>query len=155
MKISEKSKISDVLTSHPETLGVFLKYGLACIGCSVSGFETVQQGGLAHGFDENTIKQLVEELKEKSKQVVLTEKAAEKLKEFKKGKNLILRKIQDKEKSFFDLEFGKGEGLKVKDKGFIIIIEAKIIGEVKGMTIDWVEGKGLSFKRYSQNSFNH
>lgn len=147
MEISENSKISDVLTSHPETLSVFLKYGLACIGCSVSGLETVGQGGLAHGFDEKTIKQLVKELKEKSKHVVLTEKAAEKLREFKKGKNLILTKKTDAGKSFFDLEFGKGEGLKVEDKTFTIIIEPKITGEVKGLIIDWVEGKGMVFKR--------
>ncbi len=147
MEISENSKISDVLTSHPETLSVFLKYGFACTGCSISGLETVKQGCLAHGFDEKTINQLVEELKEKSKHVVLTERAAEKLEKFKKGKSFVLRRIQENGKSFFDLEFGKGGGLKVIDKGFTIIIESNIIGEVKGMMIDWIEGKGLVFKR--------
>jgi len=147
VKISTNSKINDIITAHPETISVFLKYGLACIGCNLSPFETVKQGGEAHGFDEKTIKQLLEELKEKTKHLTLTQKAAEKLKEFKKGSSLTLRKKTENNQTFFDLEFEKTEGFKVKDKGFTITIQPEIIGEVKGMMIDWVEGKGLAFKK--------
>ena len=147
MNISEDSKINDIITSHPETIGVFLKYGLACIGCSVSPFETVKQGGLAHGFDEKTIKSLMKEIKEKTKHLTLTLKAAEKLKQFKKGKSLTLTKKTEGDKTYFDLEFEKTEGFTVKEQGFTITINPKIIREVKGIIIDWVEGKGLVFKR--------
>ncbi len=146
MDFSEDSKISDVIASHPETLGVFLKYGLACVGCSLSPFETVRQGAEAHGFDEKAVKSLIKELKERAKHLTLTETAAERLKKFKKGKKLVLKRINENGKSYFDLEFGDGGDFNVEDKGFTISIEPSIIGEVKGMIIDWIEGKGFVFK---------
>lgn len=55
MGMSEKNKITknmsfkEVIEKHPETVKIFLKYGLHCIGCPIASLETIEQGALAHG----------------------------------------------------------------------------------------------------------
>ena len=54
-KIKRDMTIEEVVKNHPETIPVFLKYGLHCIGCHVANWETVEQGAMTHGisnFDE-------------------------------------------------------------------------------------------------------
>ena len=58
-KIKKDMPIGDVVTKHPETIEVFLKHGLHCIGCHVAAFESLEQGAKAHGID---IKKLLEDL---------------------------------------------------------------------------------------------
>jgi len=43
--------IGDVVKSHPETLEVFSKHGLHCIGCAVAAFESIEEGAMVHGID--------------------------------------------------------------------------------------------------------
>lgn len=59
MKITKKSNIMEVVQKHPETMKVFEKYGLHCIGCMAAQFETLEIGAKAHGID---VKKLVEDL---------------------------------------------------------------------------------------------
>ena len=40
-----------VLEKHPETVEVFLKHGLHCIGCPAAGAESIADGAKAHGID--------------------------------------------------------------------------------------------------------
>lgn len=49
--ITEDTNIIDAVQNHPEILGVFAEYGLGCIGCMASHFETIGQGAGAHGLD--------------------------------------------------------------------------------------------------------
>ena len=46
---------------HPETMEVFMKHGMHCIGCMASHFEDLEQGCAAHGMDADS---LVKELNE-------------------------------------------------------------------------------------------
>ena len=54
-KIKREMTIQDVVTNHPETLEVFARYGLGCIGCHVAAFENVEQGAMAHGLDVDAL----------------------------------------------------------------------------------------------------
>ncbi|MBD3348164.1 MAG: DUF1858 domain-containing protein [Candidatus Eisenbacteria bacterium] len=47
--------IGDVVKSHPETLEVFAKHGLHCIGCAVAAFESIEEGATVHGIDVDTL----------------------------------------------------------------------------------------------------
>lgn len=49
--ISGDMSITDVVEKHPETVEVFLKYGMHCFGCMAARFENVEQGALAHGIN--------------------------------------------------------------------------------------------------------
>ena len=50
-KISKDMGIMDIVTQHPETLEVFAKYGMGCIGCAAARFENLEAGARVHGFD--------------------------------------------------------------------------------------------------------
>ena len=50
-KINKDMTFAQVIETYPETMGVFAKHGLHCIGCAVGAFETLEQGCSAHGID--------------------------------------------------------------------------------------------------------
>ncbi|MDO8467368.1 MAG: DUF1858 domain-containing protein [Nanoarchaeota archaeon] len=54
-KITKTMPIIEVVENYPDAVQVFLMYGLACIGCSYSEFETIEQGASGHGMDEEMI----------------------------------------------------------------------------------------------------
>ncbi len=49
--INKDMSFGEVLQRFPQTFPVFSKYGMHCIGCSMSAFETIEQGAQAHGID--------------------------------------------------------------------------------------------------------
>ena len=53
--IKREMTIQEVVNNHPETLEVFARYGLGCIGCHVAAFENVEQGAIAHGIDVDAL----------------------------------------------------------------------------------------------------
>ena len=58
-KITKEMSIIDVVQQHPETLEVFQKFGLGCIGCAAARFENLEAGAKVHGIDPEV---MVEEL---------------------------------------------------------------------------------------------
>ena len=50
-KITKEMSIIDVVQQHPETLEVFQKFGLGCIGCAAARFENLEAGAKVHGID--------------------------------------------------------------------------------------------------------
>jgi hybrid cluster-associated redox disulfide protein len=57
--ITKDMGFAEVLQRFPQTVQVFGKYGMHCIGCSMSAFETIEQGARAHGID---LKKFVDDL---------------------------------------------------------------------------------------------
>lgn len=57
--ITKDSIISDVVLAHPETIAIFLQYGLHCVGCSMAQFDTIASGARSHGINpEYVVKDL-------------------------------------------------------------------------------------------------
>ena len=50
MTITKDMTIEDVVNQYPESMMVFMKHGLHCVGCHVSAFESVEDGAKAHGI---------------------------------------------------------------------------------------------------------
>ena len=63
--IKKTDNIMEVINKHPETYHLFILYGIHCLGCAFSSFETVEQGAQAHGLNAD---ELVKALNEKVKQ---------------------------------------------------------------------------------------
>lgn len=63
-KITKNMYFYEVLSKYPETIEIFFKHNMHCVGCAVSRFETLEQGALAHGIEPD---KLVEELNKKIK----------------------------------------------------------------------------------------
>ena len=59
--ITRDMPIGTVVKEHPETVPVFLKHGLHCIGCHIAAFESVAEGAQAHGIE---VDPLISELNE-------------------------------------------------------------------------------------------
>lgn len=51
MKINKEMPITEVVQKYPQTIDVFLKHGMGCLGCAAARFENVAQGAMAHGID--------------------------------------------------------------------------------------------------------
>jgi len=58
-KVTQETKIGDLLKAHPETAKVLAKFNLHCVGCGGASQETIRLGATAHGLDPE---QIVEEL---------------------------------------------------------------------------------------------
>jgi len=55
MTITKDIKIEEVVTQYPETMMVFMKHGLHCVGCHVSAFESIEDGAIAHGINVDAL----------------------------------------------------------------------------------------------------
>ena len=62
MKITAKTKMSELLQKKPEVAEILFDAGLHCIGCPMAMQETLEQGCLAHGMSKKDINKLVERL---------------------------------------------------------------------------------------------
>lgn len=51
MKITKEMPITEVVQKYPQSIDVFLKHGMGCLGCAAARFENVAQGAMAHGID--------------------------------------------------------------------------------------------------------
>ncbi len=60
--ITKDMLIAKTVNEHPESISVFLKHGLSCIGCPFAMQETIEQGAIGHGID---VKKLIKELNSK------------------------------------------------------------------------------------------
>ncbi len=59
MTITKEMTIEEVVSQYPETMMVFMKHGLHCVGCHVSAFESIEEGAMVHGINTDA---LVEDL---------------------------------------------------------------------------------------------
>jgi hybrid cluster-associated redox disulfide protein len=60
-KVTKEMSIIEVVQLYPESLEVFAKHGLGCIGCAAARFENLEAGAKVHGIDPD---QLVAEINE-------------------------------------------------------------------------------------------
>jgi len=58
-KITEDMNIREVIDKYPETVSVFAKYNMGCIGCIAASFESLKDIAAVHGTD---VKSFVEDL---------------------------------------------------------------------------------------------
>jgi len=62
--INKDMSIMDVIQKFPETLAIFQKHNLGCIGCFAASGESLEQGLTVHGLD---VEAVVAELNEITK----------------------------------------------------------------------------------------
>lgn len=53
--------VRDIMSRHPETIGVFLDFRLHCVGCPISGFHTLADAALEHNISEVTLRAAIEQ----------------------------------------------------------------------------------------------
>ena len=65
-KVTKEMSIIDIVQQHPESLEIFAKYGLGCIGCAAARFENLEAGAKVHGVDPEQMVAEINELIEKN-----------------------------------------------------------------------------------------
>ena len=53
--ITKDMSFAEILQKKPEAAEILMKEGMHCFGCSMAGFETLEQGCQAHGIDVNKV----------------------------------------------------------------------------------------------------
>lgn len=63
MKVTKDMIITEAIQIlGPESGRIMMEHGLHCISCHVATMETLEQGMLAHGYDDEDVKLLMEDL---------------------------------------------------------------------------------------------
>ncbi len=63
--ITKEMSIIEIVQNYPESLPVFAKYGLGCIGCAAARFENLEAGAKVHGVDPEKMVAEINELIDK------------------------------------------------------------------------------------------
>src|SRR3989338_4720939 len=167
--ISKEMTIGDVVAKYPACIETLQAAGVHCVGCNVSYHETLEQGFKGHGISDEEIEIIIEKMNisveesklEQGKEFIITNKAAEKLKEVLKENN--------KESSGLRVEIIPGGcsgfqyGLELDDsttdmdkvfeeKGVKIIVTKENMNFLKGAKLDYVDSlQGGGFKISNPN----
>ncbi len=67
MKITKKTKLSDVLMDNPEAANLLMEAGMHCVGCPMAMQENLEMGCLAHGLEGKEIEELIKKINETQK----------------------------------------------------------------------------------------
>ena len=62
MKVTKKTKFSEILMKKPGAAEVLMEKGMHCIGCPMSMQENLEQGCKAHGMSDKDIEILIDQL---------------------------------------------------------------------------------------------
>ncbi len=60
--ITKEMLLGEIVEKYPQTIEIMARYGLHCIGCHVSPFESLENGVAVHGLGEKELKELLKEM---------------------------------------------------------------------------------------------
>ena len=63
-KVTKEMNILEIVEKCPESVEIFKKYGLGCLGCAAARFENLEAGARVHGFDADEMIDEINELRE-------------------------------------------------------------------------------------------
>ena len=64
LKITKETNIGELAMEYPELAQVLVEdYGLHCVGCFASSFDTLEAGAQVHGMTEREIDEMIARLK--------------------------------------------------------------------------------------------
>lgn len=173
--IHREMMLGDIVEEFPEIVETLLDFGVHCVGCNVSPYESLEDGFSAHGLSEEEINAAVEKLNKvlaekreheplknenQALMLNLTPLAIAKIKEFCKNNNKNALRIKVKvggcsgNEYVFDLADQKEEDdVVIQEKEAAIYIDRKSIEKINNATIDYKEAlTGAGFKVVNPNA---
>jgi hydroxylamine reductase len=60
--VTKDMLIGDIAVKHPKAVPIMFKFGMHCIGCGMTAYESLEQGCLAHGMSNEEIDKMIEEI---------------------------------------------------------------------------------------------
>lgn len=164
--VTKDMLIGEVAQKHPQAIEIMLGQGLHCIGCFVSPYETIEQGAKGHGFSDQQVDELVEQINAKiggetalpepivaERQAHFTKEAADKLKslmqaEGKIGFGLRVSEVGGKGSGSFEMDFDQSNPQ--SDRVFesheiMIFYDNSLHDKLKGIEIHYRESPQAGF----------
>ena len=68
MPITRQTTINEIAEKYLAAVEELFDYGLHCIGCHASSFETIEDGFRVHGLDEKEIDEAIKKINAKIKE---------------------------------------------------------------------------------------
>jgi len=62
VKVTKDSNIAEIVFKYPQVADVLMAFGLHCVGCFASAFDTIEQGAAIHEMDQEEIEELIDEI---------------------------------------------------------------------------------------------
>jgi len=170
--VTKEMTIGEVVKQYPAVIEPLQAAGVHCVGCSVAYHETLEQGFRGHGMSEEKIDQVIDTLNkavaesteehEGDKELIITNKAAEKLKQIlkdnnKEGAALRISVVTGGCSGFeygLELDSNTKENDKVfEEKGVRIVVPQENLKMLKGSKVDYVDSlQGAGFKITNPNA---
>lgn len=164
MTITKETTIGEAIQKNPMSAEIMLSYGLHCVGCHVSAFETIEQGALGHGMGKKELDEMVKKMNDVSREenqngVSISEAGAKKLKELagrdKKPAILRLEIVEGGCHGYrYDMDMKpKQEGdIEFESNGVKIFVDKNSMNNLDGTEIDYMDGlNGAGFKIKNPN----
>jgi iron-sulfur cluster assembly accessory protein len=169
--ITKDTNINEIIMKYPQLTEVFMNYGLHCIGCSMAGWETIEQGALAHGMNKKEIDNIIKELNNQTQLTKtndespfkITSRAEEQvsklIKKSPSAKYLRIKIIEFPLGHKYGFKFEKNKkknDILVTKKKVSFLINKKDFNILKGSRMDYLSYiLGNGFKIYSPNKFKN
>lgn len=61
MELDLKMTVSELMTSHPSAIGVFIRHKMPCVGCPAEAFHTIDDAARMNGI---SLKYLLKDLRD-------------------------------------------------------------------------------------------
>jgi len=62
--ITKNMNLGEVVFKYPEAAEVLTDYGLSCVGCFASSFDTIEQGAKIHQLSDEELEEMIERINE-------------------------------------------------------------------------------------------
>ena len=62
MQITKQTLIKSFLEENPETAEILMAYGLHCVNCHFSEFDTLEDGAMVHGMSDEDVEFMIRDV---------------------------------------------------------------------------------------------
>jgi len=62
--ITKDMNLGEVVFKYPEAAEVLTDYGLSCVGCFASSFDTIEQGAKIHQLSDEELQEMIDRINE-------------------------------------------------------------------------------------------
>lgn len=62
--ITKNMNLGEVVFKYPEAAEVLTDYGLSCVGCFASSFDTIEQGAKIHQLSDEELEEMIDRINE-------------------------------------------------------------------------------------------
>ena len=171
-KITKETTIGEIVEKYPQVVETLMSFGVHCVGCHVSPFESLEGGFKGHGMDDATIEEAVKKLNEVVEQspaeqmqeseeinldnakINVTDKAAKKIKALIMQEKKTALRISVLPGGCSGYQYGMElddnsteNDIIVEQRGIKIFIDKESIKKLNGSKVDYIDSlQGAGFK---------